>query len=169
MVQGHARFGWIEKGVVVETISLAEAARRLGINPNEEHMAETPKDLVTLDRAAAITGFSPTVISRYVGLGKIKKHASPDGNPRRYQLSADEVMKWAEKHKANGAAFRPRRRKKGSGARPNAVEDRSARNTSRTAVRLTAYLEKLKGTPLEMTREEFMRRVVEKALDKLGA
>lgn len=123
---------------------------------------------INLATAAKITGFHFTTLSRYA-----KKKAFPAEikNGRVVSALSSEVLKWSEVHKASGGRFRPRgSRGKPSGRRTTvAVNGGFSQVSHKTSARLDSYIKKMVGTIYEMSKSEFVDRVVSQALDRLKA
>ena len=172
MLEGRAQF-WVVRrdGKVVASHTVRSLAYALDVTLNGEDMTEEPKDLITVARAATITGYSQSNIHIAAKAGKIKAF----GTWRR-MVSRAEVEKWAAEKKALGGNHLPRKGTKhgygkprhGRPAKPNRAAI-SASTSGGVRARLARYLQTLHGTPHEMTQEQFIERVISQALDKLKA
>lgn len=162
---------WVKRGNG-ETLSaptVIAIADRLGVGRKENKVASP--DLISAQKAAAISGYSTTAIFNARKQGTL---AGVKQGVREWVFDRAEVMRWAQQKKDRGSRYQPRIRRKGGALSPtrNGVRDRGGEipvQQSSLRDRLNRYLDKIEGTPFEMTQGEFVAKVVEQALKKLGA
>jgi hypothetical protein len=173
MKDGRAQFWVVQRdGAVVASSKLLLLANALGVL---DAMNDTT-DYILLGRAAALTGYSQTALRRAVKLGELVAQPGVRGS-HSISLSRSAVEKWAAERRKKGGQYLPRRvRRRRSGEIPtqkwagaNGNTPTRARAAAPHGDRLARYLATLEGTPLHMTPEQFTARVVNDALDKLGA
>lgn len=177
-----------DSGRTVVANTIYELAQGLGISLERDVKARPKKidmkGVITVQRAGFLTGYSPATISKAIVDGYLK---TADGvKPRRGRhtlVRRQEVIDWAHERMAGSGLRNPRKKgyKRSSGPLANGhPRTKAMKPDSRmtpmliqnshgnASERLTRYLEKLKGTPFEMTKEEFIQKVVDQALKRLN-
>jgi len=132
-------------------------------------------DLVTIDRAAAITGYSPTFIHHMIRAGNVGFIPGVRGS-KQAKVSKSEVEGFIAEHRKRGGQFLPRtqkHRRKSHHAEPasNGRPDTTITVDADAKIlrRIDRYLQKFADTPMEMSKREFVTRVLERELKRLGA
>ena len=183
-IEGGRMQYWVKRGNgdTVSAPTVIAIADELGIDRKEPVKVSQPSsNLVDVHRASTLSGYSATAIHRARQTGDL--HAAPmPGTQRPLFFDRNEVLNWSEAKKKQGGPYGPRRSRS---AGPSAAEKNGARSPgkprhsrnllathvshSRVNERLDRYLQKLEGTPLEMSKVEFIEKVLDQALRKMGA
>lgn len=174
MVDGRAQF-WVEDAVgrVTAAHTLRDLAIGLGIakwgstTENAMPKQEQKNQMISIQRAAKLTGYSASALNSACNHGELRYLATKGGGRFR-MIDRDEALAWARNKIQKGGAHAPRARRKipkvATPARP------AARPAAKAAPgdRLAKLLERFKGTPLEMSREEFVKRAIDQAIARMG-
>lgn len=167
MLEGRAQF-WVvlAEGKVVASARLRDLARDLGVSVKlngadmaAEAVPKTISDPINIHRAVSITGYSATSLHRAARDGEVVFQDGPGEKNGRFSRAS--VVAWAEARRKMGGSYLPRKRRLATEVK------RAARSTGGNTDRLGKYLAKLAGTPLEITRKDFIARAVVWALDRL--
>jgi hypothetical protein len=180
MVEGKATF-WVTDAVgrTHASSTLRDLATELKVPWKENAAMPAPEitDRINLARAASITGYSRSAINHACTKGELPYIATM-GADRGRLVSKGGVMKWAEANKQRGYNHLPRRSSKTGPRSRAALKNGKARArefvrtvkavASREHDALDRLIAKLQGTPLEISREEFVKRAVDRAIAQMG-
>lgn len=118
-------------------------------------------DPISCKRAAKITGYSYSLVSKAAKAGAIVHQR----NGRGYVLSRSSALEWAESNRKNGGTHLPRGPRRPKRVVAHTEKAPKGRNI---AARLNSYLDRVKGTPAETDAPTFIADAVNIALHKLG-
>lgn len=174
---GHMQY-WVKRGdgTTISAPTVTAIADRLGIDRKESAKVASGEWIDTA-KAAEITGYSTTALHNAGLRGELKRE-HPVNNTKTWLYKKSEVLSWSAEKKAKGSQYLPRVRRKSGPTQPiipgtnGTKRDTSQRyqlNPSPLRDRINKYLAKMQGTPFEMTQTEFVEKVIDQALKKLGA